>query len=247
MHVTFMHAKRFSATFFWRCYGWPGRYVLGSMPGDADPAGEPAEEASASDTAAWSLAINCIFSCQEIWGAHSTLQISQENKHVPGSGYPKHPHMRPRCFGATSLDPCLGFLLTYPPRPGILRLKKQKGTCKQDMHVWLWCHVWVKPCMSASLLCLLAGQKKIRKKSAKNPQKKRKKTANGRFFKKCLGSEKKTENSEMHNQNKHFFKLRPFAVFCVRFAVFLRPFAVSNFQESLRSGHCSSKLLQLHI
>ena len=111
--------------------------------------------------------------------------------------------------------------------------------------------LWARLCHE--LACLDTSHRRIsrekkRKKSAKKAQKIRKKTANGRFFKKCLGVEKNTGNSEMYNQFKHFFKLRPFAVFCVRFAFFLRPFAVLNFPHNLRSGHCSSKFLAaVHI
>lgn len=90
------------------------------------------------------------------------------------------------------------------------------------------------------------------KKNAKNPQKKRKKSAKktqtDAFSKSVWEWKKNAGNSEMYNQFKHFFKLRPFAVFCVRFAFFLRPFAVLNFPHNLRSGHCSSKFLAaVHI
>ena len=119
--------------------------------------------------------------------------------------------------------------------------------------------LWARLCHA--LACLdtshrrISRQKKpqkIRKKSATNPQKKRnksaKKTQTDAFSKSVWEWKKNTGNSEMYNQFKHFFKLRPFAVFCVRFAFFLRLFAVLNFPHNLRSGHCSSKFVAaVHI
>lgn len=133
--------------------------------------------------------------------------------------------------------------------PGTTAQIISAGTEIQNRWVFV---LWARLCHA--LACLdtsrrrISRQKKtqkIRKKSAKNPQKNRKRT----LFQKVSGSGKKnTGNSEMYNQFKHFFKLRPFAVFCVRFAFFLRPFAVLNFPHNLRSGHCSSKFIAaVHI